>query len=69
MAFILLSVVGDAGDVLPDRGDEDCELSEEWDPERLRFSSAKTSSRETLRCGWVMGTSSRFSTNLEAIVE
>lgn len=72
MVSILLSAVGDAGLVgasLPERRPEVWELSEECDDERLRPSSAKMSSRETLRWGWVIGAVvSRFSTNRDAIV-
>lgn len=51
---ILLSAVGEDGlgvASLPDRRPEVCELSEEWEEERLRPSSARMSSSETLRWG------------------
>lgn len=68
MALILLSLVVDVGlgfDSLPDRSVD--ELLDDSEEDLLRFSSARMSSKETLRCGWVMGTSSRFSTKREAI--
>lgn len=68
IASILLGLVGDVGlpvDSLPDRAL--CELSDDCDVDLLRLSSARISSRETLRWGWVMGTSSRFSTKREDI--
>ena len=68
--LILLSVVGEVGimaaDVLPER--RGSELPDDWDEDLFRRSSARMSSRETLRCGWLMGTSSRFSTKRDAIV-
>ena len=68
--LILLSVVvGEVGlmaaEVLPER--RVSELPDDWDEDLLRCSSARMSSRETLRWGWLMGTSSRFSTKREAI--
>jgi hypothetical protein len=50
MAFILPSLVGDVGlwaESLPDRSV--CELSEDCEVDLLRLSSARMSSRETLR--------------------
>lgn len=68
--LILLSVeVGEVGlmaaEVLPER--RVSELAEDWEEERLRRSSARMSSKETLRWGWLMGTSWRFSTKRDAI--
>lgn len=49
IAFILLSLVGEVGlfASLPDRSVFEC--SEDWDVDRFRPSSARMSSRETLR--------------------
>jgi hypothetical protein len=50
MAFILPSLVGDVGlcaESLPDRSV--CELSEDCEVDLLRLSSARMSSKETLR--------------------
>jgi hypothetical protein len=58
--------VGLAAELLPDR--RVSELSEDCEEDLLRPSSARMSSSETLRWGWLIGTSSRFSTNREAIV-
>jgi hypothetical protein len=69
MASILLSLVGEVGlvaPVLPDRRVP--ELSDDWEEDRFRTSSARMSSKETLRWGWLIGTSSRFSTKREAMV-
>lgn len=65
MASILLGLVGDAGVVesLPDRA-----VSEDPDVDLLRPSSARISSRDTLRWGCVMGTSSRFSTKRDIVI-
>lgn len=48
-----LSSVGDFGLSFPDRELLVCEDDEDSDVDRLRQSSARTSSRETLRCGCV----------------
>jgi hypothetical protein len=48
--FILLSLVGEVGlgtDSLPDR--VVCELSDDWEVDLLRLSSARMSSKDTLR--------------------
>jgi hypothetical protein len=70
MEPILLGWVGEGGWAasLAERAVLVWELVEDSEAERLRPSSARMSSRETLRWGWVMGTSERFSTNLEAMV-
>jgi hypothetical protein len=70
MEPILLGWVGEGGWAasLAERAVVVWELVEDCEAERLRPSSARMSSRETLRWGWVMGTSERFSTNLEAMV-
>lgn len=48
----LLSSVGNLGLSLPDRGVLDWELDEDEEDDRLRPSSARTSSKETFRWGW-----------------
>jgi hypothetical protein len=66
MASILLGLVGDVGLViesLPDRA-----VSEDPDVDLLRPSSARMSSRDTLRWGCVMETSSRFSTKRDIVM-
>jgi hypothetical protein len=68
--LILLSVVvGEVGliaaEVLPER--RGSELPEDWEEDLLRCSSARMSSKETFKWGWLIGTSSRFSTKREAI--
>lgn len=68
--LILLSVVVAkvgliAAEVLPER--RVSELPEDWEEDLLRRSSARISSKETFKWGWLMGTSSRFSTKREAI--
>ena len=71
MEPILPDWVGEGGWAvsLAERAVRVWELVEDCEAERLRPSSARMSSRETLRWGCVMGTSERFSTNLEPMVD
>jgi hypothetical protein len=66
----LLSVaMGDVGlgvELLPDL--RVSELPDDWEDDLLRLSSARMSSSETLRWGWLIRTSWRFSTKREAIM-
>jgi hypothetical protein len=62
----LLALVGEVGDVGL-KGESLPALPDDEEVDLLRISSARMSSKETLRWGWVMGTSSRFSTKREAM--